>query len=141
MRRKLRTRLWLLLIPATVLGLAIYANHIQQVQRNAYTAWWVGDMVVNHLRTNDDRWPRNWDELKDDYQDCVKRSGQPWTFDELKRRVLIDWDADPNQLLTRQANGIPQFRAIWLTDGSGSHWESHEPNQIVLDYLNQRRSN
>ena len=103
--------------------------------RDAYAVWWVANMVVEHLKANGDAWPKNWEDLRDDYQTCVKRSGQPWSFEELRSRVAVDWQADPSELAVL-ANGrsIPPFRVIWLTDGTINYWEHAEPNQIIADY-------
>jgi hypothetical protein len=137
MRFRLRTLILIVAVLSVVLAIVYYANNVNQTIRNSYAVWWVGDMVVEHMRANDGQWPQNWDDLRDDYQTCVKRSGQPWQFDELKRRVKIKWDANPNDLLVDQSDGVPNFRVIWLSDGTDSHWSHQEPNQIVLDYLNQ----
>ncbi len=113
---------------------------VKNAIRNSYAVWWVADMVVEHLDANDDEWPKDWGDLRDDYQTCVINArAQPWEFDELKRRVGIDWNAEPIDLVARQINGEPEFRAIWLADGSNSNWADAEPNQIVLDYLNRKK--
>lgn len=112
-----------------------FVQTISQKTRNAYAVWWVGDMVVEHMESNQGKWPTNWEELRDDYQTCAKRSGQPWRFDDLKRRVTIDWEVDPQILISHQDSGQPEFRVIYLTDGSDTHWQNKEPNQMVLDYL------
>ena len=93
-------------------------------------------MVIEHMKANENQWPSDWDDLRDDYQTCVDRSGQPWSFDELSSRTQIDWEAVPADLLA-QSSGHPaaQFRVITLTDGTDSHWQSREPNRIILDYL------
>jgi hypothetical protein len=118
-------------------GVLLY-RHIDSVIRNSYAQWWVADMVIEHLESNDQRWPQSWDELRDDYQTCVKRSGQPWTFEELSHRVEIDWNADPKVLKAAAAkSGQPPFRVIWLSDESTAHWTRHEPNQMVWDYLHE----
>ena len=108
---------------------------------NRYAVWWVADMVVEHMEANDGRWPQRWEDLLDDYETCVARSGRPWTFEELRSRVVVDWQADPAQLtaVARQADA-PSFRIIWLADGSSSHYQDHEPNQIVCDYLRTKKS-
>jgi hypothetical protein len=96
----------------------------------------LADMVVEHLKASGGDWPQNWDELRDDYQICVQRSGQPWSFEELQRRVVVDWQANPIELAALADREIvPPFRVIWLSDGSNSHWEQNEPNQIIADYL------
>ena len=117
------------------------ANDLQELNeiiRNSYAVWWVADMVIEHQLANEGAWPRNWDDLRDDYQTCVKRSGQPWTFEELRSRVIVDWNADPSALAkSAKTTDHPEFRVIWLRDGTNAHWESHEPNHIIYDYLRQ----
>lgn len=104
--------------------------------RNAYAQWWVADMVTLHLDANDQRWPGSWDDLRDDYAACVRRSGEPWTFDELRDRVVVDWNVDTQSLsLASSSTGQPPIRVIWLRDGSSSHWKQHEPNTIIGEYL------
>ncbi len=93
-------------------------------------------MVVEHLDANDGEWPKNWNALRDDYQTCVKRSGRPWEFEQLRTRVAVDWDANPKKLINdSDASDIAAFRVIWLRDGTNSYWEGYEPNQIILRYL------
>jgi len=109
---------------------------MKQTLDDSYAVWWVADMCVEHMTKNNGDWPRNWDDLRDDYQTCVARSGHPWSFDELSGRVEIDWDADPHLLASlADGSGIRDFRVIWLRNGSEAHWEGYEPNQIVLDYI------
>ncbi|MEX2308221.1 MAG: hypothetical protein WD738_11540 [Pirellulales bacterium] len=124
-------------ILVVALGVGGWAIHrSMEGVRNAYAVWWVADMVVEHLKANNGAWPRNWDELRDDYQTCVERSGQPWSFEELQNRVAIDWRADPSQLAAlANRDFTPPFCVIWLSDGTNSHWEHAEPNQIIADYL------
>ena len=121
---------------AVVLAGACALYRVNQDTRNAYAVWWTADVVVEHLKANDNEWPRSWSDLRDDYQTCVERSGQPWSFDELTNRTEVDWQADPAELLTQsKGHTTAQFRVITLADGTDSHWERREPNQIILDYL------
>lgn len=123
-------------IAALLVGAGYYLHRVNQGIRNSYAVWWVADMVVEHLIANDNQWPKNWDDLRDDYQTCIAASGQPWSFAELSSRTRIDWHAEPAELLARSASqDAAQFRVITLADGTDSHWESHEPNQIILEYL------
>jgi hypothetical protein len=95
-------------------------------------------MVVEHMKANDGQWPANWDDLVDDFQTCVNGSGRPWQFNDLKKRVTIDWNVNPDELIEQQTGGKPDFRVIWLKNGTDSYWVSTEPNQIVLNYLNKQ---
>jgi hypothetical protein len=121
---------------ALLLGGGYWLFRLKESIHNSYAVWWVADMVVEHLQANSGKWPEGWEDLRDDYQTCVKRSGQPWTFEELSQRVIIDWHADPQQLLlASQGLDRPAFRVISLRDGTTSHWGTLEPNRIILEYL------
>ncbi len=98
-------------------------------------------MVVEHMEANSDRWPKGWDELRADYDACVKKTrSQPWSFEELKSRVCVDWAANPSELSKSVVgNKKPQFRVIWLRDGSKACWRAYEPNEIVADYLREKQ--
>ena len=94
-------------------------------------------MVTEHLKANENDWPQSWDDLRDDYETCVARSGQPWTFDEIRHRVTIDFNVNTNELLENGRELTePNFSVIRLSDGTDSHWEGREPNLIIFNYLN-----
>jgi hypothetical protein len=62
------------------------------------------------------------------------------SVDELRERVEIDWSADPAELLKQgRKGGQPPFRVIYLRDGSSTHYEGREPNQMILEYLESRQ--
>lgn len=105
-------------------------RNIERVVKNAYAVWWVADMVVEYMRSNQNRWPQNWDDLREPYKVLTQKSGQPWTFDELRSRVDVDWKANPESLAKERS-----FRVIWLKDGTNSHYEGCEPNEIIRRYF------
>ncbi len=124
-------------IVAATLAIAAYcAYSFNQKVRNSYAVWWAADMIIEHMIANDNQWPTSWEDLHDDYQTCVKRSGEPWTFDEIRTRVSIDFTVNGKEL-TASAETLnrPAFRVIWLSDGTESHLQSHEPNTMILNYL------
>jgi len=112
---------------------------VREVIHDSYAVWWVADMVVEHLKATEDQWPKDWDELRDDYRTVVKRSGDAWSFEELSSRVCVDWTASVAELRKSALEGDkPNFRVIWLRDERTSHWAGAEPNQIIYDYLMKR---
>jgi hypothetical protein len=144
MRRLVRIVPILLIVGvAAGVGFGIWmVGHMSAVIRNSYAVWWVADMVVEHMKANGDEWPNGWDDLHDDYQTCVNRAGQPWTFEELSNRVRVDWSANPMELRKAlRESAKPRFRVIWLSDGMETHWQGAEPNQIIADYLDPAQAN
>lgn len=113
---------------------------VKDTTPNAYAVEWVADMVITHMEANNGRWPANWDDLRDDYEHDVQAvRARPWTFDELRSRVEVDWQADPESLArTADPGKDPPFRVIWLKDGSTTHWTGMEPNRTILNYLKKR---
>jgi hypothetical protein len=64
-----------------------------------------------------------------------------WSRDELKERIDVDWTANPHELSNaKPSEGEPPFKVIWLRNGGRYHWESGEPNQVILDYLKTGKS-
>ena len=115
-------------------GVAMYFNHVNQTIRNAYAMWWVADMVLVHLDTNNSERPKCWEDLRDDYDVCVARSGQPWSFEELKGRVFVNWEINSSELASEIKKG-KVVDVIKLRDGTQSHWEGHDPNEMIANYF------
>jgi hypothetical protein len=126
----------LLLVVAAGYGAYLLHQVVTVVVPDAYAVDWVSAMVIEHMKTNDGQWPRSWDDLRGPYEKLAAPQGYPWSFEELKDRVAVDWDADPKVLkkVTPSGHG-PPFRVIWLRDGSSTAWEGAEPNSCVLEYL------
>lgn len=55
----------------------------------------VASMCVEFMKANGDRWPRNWDDLRDQQKAWSRRSPDSPDLAELERRVAVDWNADP----------------------------------------------
>ncbi len=106
---------------------------------DAYAQWWVADMVIEHMEQNQGAWPNGWEELREPHRVLVERSGQPpLSFDKLRARVAIDFDADTATLVRVSQGKEPPFRVVNLRSGRETHWKGKEPNQMILDYLKQR---
>jgi len=139
MANKIRIRVFsslAIVLILSVIAIGFWTTYsVDKTVRGAYAVWWVADMCIEHMEANDGKWPENWDELRDDYQTCVDRSGQPWTFDELASQVEMDWDANPIELVPLADDSAVELRVIWLSNGSDAHWAGREPNQKIVDYL------
>lgn len=116
---------------------ATLAHHYSSVTvPNCYAVWWVADMVIEHLESNGGRWPTTWDDLQDDYDACVRRSGAAWKFDELQERVTVDWNANPSELARSSAETEgPPFLVIKVRNNVNVYWGHQEPNRKILEYL------
>ena len=91
------------------------------------------------MERNDGRWPRGWDDLKEPYESAVAAVGRPWSFDDLRSRVEVDFSADPKELAkARLKNGSVPFRVISLRSGYYHYWKGSEPNVRVCECLQER---
>jgi hypothetical protein len=99
----------------------------------------VAEMVVEHLRANDDVWPRGWEDLRRVYPVCAKNYDPPPTFEEVQERVCVDWSTTSTFLAKLVSeNPTPAVKVIWLCDGSKVHWRGAEPNQFVFNHFTGR---
>ena len=103
---------WKIIIAVVLLlvlsGIVHVAYRIAETTQNAYAQEWVGGIVVDYLRQNDDHWPQSWDDLWPIYEQHVEELGdRPWTFEELRSRVAVEWDVDVDQL--RKASSVNQL--------------------------------
>lgn len=116
----------------------IYCAHrvVTVVVPNAYAADWSAAMVIEYLETHENKWPNSWEDLREPYETLAAPQNYPWSFDELQRRIVIDWDVDVESLQNAASTQTqPMLRMIWLSDGSETHWQGAEPNQRIIDYF------
>lgn len=153
-----RWKIWLGLaigIGLVVAGVSLY-RAVLEVPKNAYAMWAAGELVAQHLRLNDKKWPTGWAQLDVTFR-AVEGEGKhvkeetrttekeqittfdvfiPASFEDITNRVSIDWSVDVAKL--KQAsftNGVRPFRVITLKNGEGTHYQGREPNAMVWQYL------
>ena len=44
------------------------AKDIEKAITTSYQQEWVASMCVEHMKANNNQWPRSWDDVRDDYQ-------------------------------------------------------------------------
>jgi len=135
----------LLVVLAVQSGLGLHRLVSVQIP-NSYAAWTTGNLIVEYLRTHDDRWPRGWNDLRES-GDAIARRGDPiyWDFDKLPKMIAVDWTTNVQQL-ARSMNsnrGVP-FPVVTKLDGSpvDHRWgQDTEPNRQVYEYLREKARN
>lgn len=134
MKRKYKILFFLAI--GTLAGLGYLAYRIMETVNNAYAMWWAGDLVVAYLEANDGAWPRSWDDLRGVYEKFERR---PFSFEELRGRVDIDWTVDPKEILDEEKSGSVLKRDLVRTkSGEQTHWERADPDEIIRHYLVQK---
>ncbi len=103
----------------------------------AYAAWDAGDMMIWYMKTHDNRWPQNWQELAaaiESEPNLRLRGRHPSEPDYLARMhktIAIDWNFNPNH----PVNPCPITRA----DGAPLHAYWEDPNRMIYQYINQTK--
>lgn len=106
---------------------------------NAYAMERTGGLIVEHLRANDNAWPKGWEDLRDDFGAANAASRTSFTFEELQQRIEIDWDADPVALAkVKPSSDKPPFRVVGIRDGKDVAWGATEPNRMIHEYLREQ---
>lgn len=141
---KRRTRIILISI---VLGVVVAAGTIgyfvwrsvNEVWLDAYSGWLAAEMVIEYMETHDKVWPKSWTDLQGTFgRASLRVRGLPLTFEEVRRRVDVDFTADPAVLAKAFPNEEhPAFRVIRLRNGHFTYWQAHEPNCTILWYLKE----
>lgn len=122
-------------------GAVYFACRAITAKHDAYAVEWVSGMVIEYMETHDGAWPRGWEDLRTPFETLAKGSSGPWTLENLRARVDVDWEADPAQLTTASDTGAePPFKVIWLRSGRQTHFRDREPNRMILDYLRNRKA-
>jgi hypothetical protein len=132
----------LLVVLAVQSGIGLHRLVSVQIP-NSYAAWTTGNLIVEHLKTHDDRWPRGWSDLRE-ARDVIARRGEPiyCDFEKLPKMIAIDWTTDVQQLIERMDSnrGVP-FPVVTKLDGSPAdhRWgQDTEPNWQVYEYLREK---
>lgn len=132
------TKAWLLLgiAASLLLAMAVAWFAIRSTLESyhalpdAYASDWTAIFVIDHLRTSDGAWPKDWSDLKDEFDRMAEPNHYAWTFEELQQRVDIRFDVDPQEL--RDAD--PPLEVIRLTSGRRVSFDG-DPNLLIRDYL------
>lgn len=106
-------------------------RHNIEVSQSTYAARLVAQMCVEHMKTSGLAWPRNWEELRDDVGPCLARSGQTWTFADLRKRVGVDWNVNPR----KDRLATDSKPVVWVASDPNATFHGIHPNEIISKYL------
>jgi hypothetical protein len=142
MRR--RTRWIIFVVLATIVGVVSWIGYgvYRSVDSfmDGYALWDTGDLLVEYMKTHNDRWPASWSDLRPSFDKLVDKDGNDGhlrhgsRLEDLSRRVSIDWTADPLDVIRKGRDR----RAVRAFSGNPPIWDSADPSNMVADYLKSR---
>lgn len=104
---------------------------------DGYALWGAADMVIDYMESHDGRWPRGWDDLEPRFNAGDGRVGG-WSLDQFKRRIVIDFDVDPDRLHQQSLQS-----SATTFDVIRPRWDFHvrvggSANERLHDYFRQK---
>lgn len=136
-----RKRKWLIfgLIALSICGYVVgRLTYVWWHIPEAYAAWDAGDMLLSYMRTHDNDWPNDWDELQAAVESEPalflrgRHPDEPNYMERMRRTIKIDWTFDPSN----PENPTPVTRA----DGSQLHSYWVNPNGMIYRYLDRENT-
>lgn len=135
-RKIVRRLFWGIGIGVCLLVIA-FVLRIDSAIDDAYAQWGAVDHVIEYMETHDGQWPKGWEDLRPLYETKGGRCGG-WTFEDYKSRLVIDFDADADQLrkLAVKSEAVP-FDVI------GARWSfaatmGDGPNSMLYWYFREK---
>lgn len=114
-------------------GLVALVFGMRGTIHEAYSVEWVGSHIIAYMEENGGAWPVEWEDLREIH---AQRSS-PWGFETLQRHVIVDWQADPSELVQMEWTNDPPFLVVRGRAGSG--WRGGEPNARIKMWLDENK--
>lgn len=121
------------LLVAMVCGIAfawIRFLELVTIPSDAYASDWTAVFVIEHLKSSDDSWPTDWEDLRDEFDRLAEPSQYAWTFNELQDRVDLRFDVTAEQVRDSKT----RLAVFALTSGR-EVWYNGDPNKLIKHYL------
>ena len=114
----------------------------QNLTINAYCMANAAYYLNQYMDIHDGEWPSSWDDLEKDVKaQRIFRRHRPFSFEETKQRVEIDFDVNPSDLrATDFIDGRATFCVVRLKAWPKGVWRGQEPNAMILEYLKSGRT-
>ena len=135
MRFSIRTLLIVLVVCAFAAAFVASEVHTRAVRDNENRQTIVAFMVCDHLLSNTNEWPSSGGALKPHFEARYKKTS-PWSFDDLKDSILLDFKVDGPSLMGVAINPEKSkaFCAIQSKNGF-NEFRNVDPNQIALNHF------
>ena len=126
-----RKRYLVVVVALSVIALAILGAwslyEVTESVTDAYSMECMSLVIVEHLRS-EDAWPTSYEDLADDYQVVLNRTGGVGPWSEVCNRVNVHFDIDIE-------TAASDTRFISLMSGRQAELSNPHPNERISNYL------
>lgn len=104
--------------------------------KDEHAPMWAADLIVEHLKSHEDVWPGSWEELRITctYLCAVGWKHSDFAFDDLRKRVEVDFTADPIEVVS--SSSAP--RLVVKSKSPDEEFDGDDPNILIHDYLRRK---
>ncbi len=100
--------------------------------------WQTHDMLTRCIMDRGGELPRNWDDLEHYFDETNAGYGTP-SFDWLRERIEVDFDFDPDSVVSTEQVADNSIRVLRLT-GAVENRETREANQRLRTLMRSYRN-
>lgn len=127
-KRRLVSVVATVVIAIAILG-AWFLYEVTESVTDAYSMECMSLVIVEHLSTGSG-WPTSYEDLADDYQVVLKRTGGVGPWSEVCNRVNVDFGIDIE-------TAVSETRFITLRSGRQAELSNPPPNERISTYLRE----
>ena len=140
MRFSLRRLFVVVAVIAVILAGVAFLRNLQETILDAYRVWDAARAIEAYMDAHPGEWPSDWDELVH-FAEGTGINSIGGRFRTLHEHVMIDFEFDPPTAAAEISDEDvdPNFKVIWLRNGSSVHWAGAEPNKLIFDYLKSKK--
>lgn len=127
-----RKTIWSVIVIVAVSSVVFLGYRVRNTTHEAYASEWVAGHVIRYMEVNNGKWPESWADLKPIHDKVISenKDPSPWTFEMLQRHIIVDWNADPAELV--KVPKIPDSPPFQVIRGRhGAYWSGMEPNRLI----------
>ena len=137
MLRRIGVLIVFFLFMCGVAGVTMYMlSKAEDGVKDDFAPFWAAELIVEHLKSNEDRWPASWEDLRITW-DFISAEGWKYgdqPFEDMQKRVVVDFGADAGTVAS--SAGAP--RLVSRAKSPEEEFTGEDPNTRIHDYLRKK---
>ena len=117
-----------------------FAQSVEPRLRDPFREMGTGELLVDFMKANNQRWPSDWAELEAFYERSTKSYSAIENFSDIRNYIEIDFSFDPASLsfwenADKHGELDPSFRVVWQRNRTSSEKSGAVANNLVYWHL------